>query len=237
MNLFYSPDITSSLHTLSKEESTHCVNVLRLKIGSAIHLTDGKGNLFHAILIDDSPKCCIVEIKETIHDYEKRNFNLHIAMAPTKNISRVEWFMEKATEIGIDEVSFLNCEHSERTVINTDRLNKIVTSAVKQSIKAYHPKINSIVKFKDFIKTTANYSGEKYIAYCDDDMSERLSIKQCYKKKKDALILIGPEGDFSSKEVALAIENGFKIITLGKARLRTETAALVACHSINFLNE
>ena len=237
MHLFYTPDITPSIYTLGKEESAHCVVVLRLKAGSEIHLTDGKGNLYKAVLVNDSPKNCVVEIRETIREFEKRDYKLHIAMAPTKNIARVEWFLEKATEIGIDEFTFLMCDHSERMFIRVDRLNKVVTSAVKQSLKAFHPVLNEALKFKELIKATTNFEGEKYIAYCSDEITDRISLKNSYTKGKNALILIGPEGDFSPNEVKLAIENGFKIITLGKARLRTETAALVACNTINLLNE
>lgn len=237
MNLFYTPDINSSIYTLSKEESAHCVSVMRLKAGSEIHLTDGKGNLYRSVLVNDNPKSCVVEVRETIREFEKRDFKLHIAMAPTKNIARVEWFIEKATEIGIDEFSFITCDHSERMVIKTDRLNKVITSAVKQSVKAYHPFLNNAYKFKDFIKSLNKFEGEKYIAYCADDIMERISLKECYTKGKDVIILIGPEGDFSKNEIKIAIENGFKIITFGKARLRTETAALIACTTINLLNE
>ena len=237
MNLFYTPDINTGTYTLNKEESAHCVLVFRLKIGSEIHLTDGIGNLYKAVLVDNNPKACVVEIRETINEFEKRNFNLHIAMAPTKNIARVEWFIEKATEIGIDEFTFLLCDHSERLNIKTERLHKIVTSAVKQSIKAYHPVIHGALKFKDLIKKYQTFTGKKYLAYCNDDMIKRVSLKDNYKKGEDALILIGPEGDFSKHEVDLAIENGFKLITLGKSRLRTETAAVAACHTINLINE
>ncbi|MCX6231998.1 MAG: 16S rRNA (uracil(1498)-N(3))-methyltransferase [Bacteroidetes bacterium] len=233
MQLFYTPDITSATYTLDKEESMHCIRVLRLKEGSQLHLTDGKGNLFKAHLITADPKACVAEIIETIPNFGKRNFQLHIAIAPTKNIDRFEWFLEKATEIGIDEITPVFCEHSERNIVKPERLHKIITSAMKQSLKAYHPVLNDAVKLQSFLKK--DYQAFKCIAHCEED--EKISLQSAYPKGKNALILIGPEGDFSTTEIKNAIERNYQPVSLGNSRLRTETAGVVACHTINLLNE
>jgi len=233
MQLFYTPDINSETYNLDKEESTHCVRVLRLKEGSQIHLTDGRGNLYKAQLLNADAKACVVEIIETIKDFGKRDFYLHIAIAPTKNIDRFEWFLEKATEIGIDEITPVFCEHSERNIIKPERLQKIITAAVKQSLKAYHPILNEALKFNQFIKTA--YDGQKFIAHCEEE--KKTALQFCYKKTENAIILIGPEGDFSVAEIKKAIENNYQPISLGNSRLRTETAGILACHTINLLNE
>jgi 16S rRNA (uracil1498-N3)-methyltransferase len=233
MQLFYTPDINSDTYKLDKEESTHCVRVLRLKEGSQIHLTDGKGNLYKAQLLSADPKECIAEIIETIPDFGKKNFYLHIAIAPTKNIDRFEWFLEKATEIGIDEITPIFSEHSERNIIKPERLQKIITSAVKQSLKAYHPILNEAIKFNQLLNFA--FDGKKYIAHCEE--GEKISLQSAYEKAENALILIGPEGDFSIAEIKKAIENNYLPVSLGNSRLRTETAGIVACHTINLLNE
>lgn len=233
MHLFYTPNIHSSIYSFDKEESAHCVRVLRLKPGNEIHLTDGKGNLYVAKILNADIKECSVEIVNCISEFGKRDFKLHIAIAPTKNIDRFEWFLEKATEIGIDTITPLICEHSERQITKTERLNKIITAAVKQSLKAYHPVLEEAIKFNNFIKKHNTYS--KYIAHCEK--TDKIALQSIYKKNENALILIGPEGDFSTSEIEAAIENNYKAISLGNSRLRTETAGIVACHSINFINE
>jgi len=232
MQLFYCPDLQGNAYLLNEDESKHIIRVLRLKNGDHIHLTDGKGGLFKAELIDDHPKRCAVKIVESKLEYEKRNFKLHMGVAPTKNISRYEWFLEKATEIGIDNISPIICDHSERKDIKVQRLEKVIVSAVKQSLKAYVPQIEETIKFKDFI--TQDFNGQKLIAYCEGKPKH---LKELYKANSDVLILIGPEGDFSPEEVKLAQENGFETVSLGNSRLRTETAALAACHAINFIND
>ena len=232
MYLFYTPEISSHIYTLEEQESKHCIRVLRLKKGDTVHLTDGKGNMFESRIIQDNPKKCIVEVTDVRKEVGKRDFHLHIAVAPTKNIARTEWFAEKATEIGIEEITTVICDHSERKVVKTGRLNNVITAAVKQSLKAYHPKLNNTVKFKDFIKE--EFNGQKFIAYISEKYND--TLKELYTPGSDVTILIGPEGDFSEREVEMAIENGFKPISLGESRLRTETAALVACHSIEMLN-
>ena len=232
MNLFYTPKINSEIYILDQDESRHCIKVLRLKIGDEIFLTDGKGNLFKCELIEDNPKKCTVRVVDIQKEYEKREVKIHLAVAPTKNISRFEWFLEKATEIGVDEITPIISEHSERKIIKPERLNKVITAALKQSLKAYHPVLNEMKKFKEFIDI--DFAGEKYIGFCEDNPE---LLKKIYPKGKDALILIGPEGDFSKKEIQIAKQKGFIPISLGDSRLRTETAAVVACHSINFMNE
>lgn len=233
MHLFYSPDINDNIYTLSEEESKHCIRVLRLKIGDSIHLTDGKGNLFETRIKNDHPKKCELLVIDIQKNLGKRDYILHMAVAPTKNINRFEWFLEKATEIGIDEFTPLICERSERKEVKRERLNKVITAAMKQSLKAYHPMLNEAIKFKDFIKQ--DFQGEKFIAYCNENHMDQL--KSIYQKGKNALLLIGPEGDFSPREIELAMEAGFKPVSLGSSRLRTETAALVACHTVNLLNQ
>lgn len=229
--IFYTPDIASSLE-LPEEEAKHCVRVLRKVEGDEILLTDGKGFFYEAKIIEANPKHCFVEIKNKIASPKYWPFNLHIAFAPTKNIDRVEWFAEKATEIGIDRLTPLFCRYSERKEIKSARIEKILVSAMKQSQKAILPQLDEMISFSQFIEQ--KFTGKKFIAHCYE--GKKPSLKDVYKKGEDALILIGPEGDFSEQEVELAIKNGFEAISLGESRLRTETAALVACHSIHALN-
>lgn len=233
MQLFYTPDITSNIYSLQEEEVRHCLKVLRLQKGDVIHLTDGKGTLYKAQISHIDKNSCNVEVIESQEEYGKRNHYLHIAIAPTKNSDRLEWFLEKATEIGIDEITPIICERSVKEKLRTDRLHKIVTSAVKQSLKTYHPQLNDAVFSKDFIKK--EFDGTKMIAYCNDENVKYLS--QVYKPTQKALVLIGPEGDFTTSEIELALQNKFIPIGLGKSRLRTETAAMYACTVINSLNE
>lgn len=233
MHLFYTPDINADVYTLDEQESKHCIRVLRLKIGDEITLTDGIGNMYFTKIIEDHPKRCTVKVMEVKKEYGKRPFKIHIAVAPTKNIARIEWFIEKTTEIGIDEITPLICEHSERKIVKTERLSKVITSAVKQSLKAYHPVMNDSIDFKQFVNK--EFEGEKFIAYCSDEYRD--SLKNIYKNGKDALILIGPEGDFCPTEIDLAIKHGFKPVSLGSSRLRTETAAMFACCIVNLRNE
>jgi 16S rRNA (uracil1498-N3)-methyltransferase len=234
MHIFYTPDISSDHYMLSEEESKHCIKVLRLAKGDHVNLIDGKGGFYLAEIVDDHHKKTLVKVVEK-KIQQKRNYKLHIAIAPTKNVDRIEWFLEKATEIGIDEVSFIECQNSERAVVKTERLNKIVTAAIKQSQQAYHPLLHEPLKFKEYIRTFKSEESEKYIAHCRN--SEKSKFSNIYKAGKDAIILIGPEGDFSEEEISMAEDAGFKSISLGGNRLRTETAALVACHTVSLLNE
>lgn len=234
MHLFYTPDIAPShpQYFLNEEESKHAVRVLRLEIGSEVQLIDGKGGLYTAQIKDAHPKRTILQITNVVTGYGKRNHYLHIAIAPTKNLDRLEWFLEKATEIGIDEISLIICQRSERKEAKTERLNKIITAAIKQSLKAYHPILNEPVALNKFLSQP--FDGQKFIAHCEDSGKTSLSAELNTQSKY--LILIGPEGDFSPAEIDSALHNGYKAITLGESRLRTETAALEACFEVNFLN-
>lgn len=232
MHVFYTPDISSKLYTLNEEESKHCSKVLRLTKGDQIHLIDGKGGLYKAEIIEAGKKNVQLQVLETKLEFGKRNHHLHIAIAPTKNIDRLEWFLEKATEIGIDEITPIICDRSERKIIKEDRLEKVITSAVKQSLTAYHPKLNQTISFQNFIKQ--NLKGDKLIAHCMD--GEKSFINQHITPEQSYLVLIGPEGDFSPEELNIALLNGYKPVTLGNTRLRTETAALAACFEVNYIN-
>lgn len=232
MHVFYTPDIQKT-NELPEEEAQHCTRVLRLSIGDEITLTDGKGSFYKAEITAATNKRCLVAIKETIFQKPLWPCHLHIAMAPTKNMDRNEWFAEKATEIGFDELTFLNCRFSERKVIKNERIEKILISAIKQSLKARLPKLNEMTDFNKFINQ--EFKGQKFIAHCYE--GEKPLLKDVLKAGEDALVLIGPEGDFSEGEVEKAIERRFTPISLGKSRLRTETAALVACHTLNLLNQ
>lgn len=233
MHLFYTPDINGNTYTLSEEESNHCNKVLRLKQGDKVNLIDGVGGLYTAEIAEATKRAVHLSIIDKQSEFGKRNHYLHIAIAPTKNIDRLEWFLEKATEIGIDEVTPIICDRSERKIVKEDRLEKVITSAVKQSLTAYHPKINTAIPFKDFIKQSE--ADDKLIAHCIDE-DDRKAISKIIKPHQKYLILIGPEGDFTPKEIELALQSGFKPVTLGNARLRTETAGLAACFEVNYLN-
>jgi 16S rRNA (uracil1498-N3)-methyltransferase len=235
MHIFYTPDLSpgAASYTLSEEESKHCIRVLRLQAGDTVTLVDGRGGLYTARITDPHPKKTVLSITEIQQEYGKRNHYLHIAVAPTKSIERIEWFLEKATEIGIDEVSFIQCQRSERKDAKVERLDKIITSAVKQSLKAYHPVLNPLLPFNKFI--TQDFNGQKFIAHCLPG-ADKVSLASQLQLGGKCLVLIGPEGDFSEKEIADALHHGFKPITLGNSRLRTETAALEACFEVNFLN-
>lgn len=232
MQLFYAPDLKGELHTLEEQESKHIIRVLRMEEGDRIQLTDGAGKMCTAELINEDPRRCEVRIIDVQEGYGQRNFHIHVAIAPTKNINRFEWFLEKATEIGIDEITPTICQRSERKVVKTERLNKVLTSAMKQSVKAYHPELHEAISFKGFIRS-ANQE-QKFIAYVEE--GEHPLLQSLYRAGTDACILIGPEGDFSPEEVMLARESGFLVVSLGDSRLRTETAGVVAVHTLALLN-
>ncbi|WP_297095365.1 16S rRNA (uracil(1498)-N(3))-methyltransferase [uncultured Draconibacterium sp.] len=233
MQLFYVPTISGAEVILDETESKHAVRVLRLKEGDEIELVDGKGGFFKARIQNANPKKCQLSIIDSQTEFGKKDFHLHIAIAPTKNIDRTEWFLEKCTEIGIDEVTPLLSEHSERKVIKPERLEKILVSAMKQSVKAYLPKLNELTKLSDLLEQATET--KKFIAHCNE--GEKPHLKNEVNSGDNVLILIGPEGDFSPEEVELALENGFEAISLGNARLRTETAGVVACHIVNLAND
>ena len=234
MQLFYTPDINSDEYTLSKEESKHCIQVLRKKIGDIIYLVDGKGGFYKAILIGDNPKSCHLKIDKVERNYGKSDLHIHIAIAPTKMNERFEWFLEKSTEIGINEITPILCEHSERKILKLERMNKILVAAMKQSNQAYLPKLNSAVSFDSFVNN--NTVEERYIAHCIENHKKK-QLNEVIKKGTNTLVLIGPEGDFSQKEIDYALKHGFSAVSLGKNRLRTETAAIVSCHTINLINQ
>lgn len=233
MHLFYTPDLQNETYRLSEEESKHCVRVLRLTEGNTLFLVDGKGLFCEAVIINANTKACILQVIDRKYHYGERNYQLTIGVSPTKNIDRYEWFLEKATEIGIDGIFPLISRYSERKEIKPERLEKVMISAMKQSIKAYLPVLNPVQTFKEMIKRP--FSGLKFIAHCNE--GEKVLLRDAVVKGKDVLILIGPEGDFSTEEVELAINEGFIPISLGDSRLRTETAALVACHTVNLINQ
>lgn len=233
MHLFYAPELSSeSTFTLNKDESHHAVRVLRLSPGSEIILVNGRGGWYQCQITDPDPKACNVDIVRLSEDIGKPGYQLHIAMAPTKQIDRYEWFLEKATEIGITEITPIICEHSERKEVKTERQMRIVIAAMKQSLKAFHPMIHEPVSFKNFIKR--GLPGVKTIAHCQTGNKQWLNEVCCI--GEPTTILIGPEGDFSDSEIKLAEENGYLPITLGSSRLRTETAGVVACHTVSWVS-
>ncbi len=210
---------------LTPEESWHCTKVLRFKAGDEIGLIDGKGNFYEGQLSVVNEKKCVANITFGPRTQIKHPYYLHLAIAPTKNIDRMEWLVEKAVEIGVDEITFMRCKNSERTVIKEDRLLKIAESAVKQSLQAYIPKINPLINFADILKIKSEL---KFIAHCEDPHTKHLKSSDL--KNKSSLVLIGPEGDFSSEEISQAKTAGFSEISLGENRLRTETAGIYVCN-------
>jgi 16S rRNA (uracil1498-N3)-methyltransferase len=205
-----------------------------MKAGMKVMLIDGMGNLFEGEIADDNPKRCTIRITKVTSGYEKRNYNLHLAVSPLKNADRYEWFVEKSVEIGVDEITPLICHNTEKQSIKPARINNIIVSAMKQSLKAYGTRLNDPADFNDFISTV--HQGNKLIAHCNPAF-ERISIADGCSKNEDVVILIGPEGDFAAEEIRLATERGFRGVHLGKSRLRTETAGIAACHSIYFINQ
>ncbi|MFC6095946.1 16S rRNA (uracil(1498)-N(3))-methyltransferase [Flavobacterium qiangtangense] len=234
MQLFYNPEISEDAETFffDREESKHIIKVLRKKEGDNLFVTNGLGFLFKTEITLASDSKCQVKIV-TSEKGEALKYHLHLAVAPTKMNDRFEWFLEKATEIGVSEITPIICDHSERKIIKTDRFDKIIQSAMKQSLHYYLPKLNEPIAFKDFIKQ--ENKGLNLIAHCEE--TNKKSLKAVVQPNQDATILIGPEGDFSEKEIKLALENNYLAVMLGNTRLRTETAAVVACHSVAFINE
>ncbi len=231
MELFFDPAFDGN-GTLNETESKHCINVLRHKTGDTITVANGKGQYYSCRIINAHPKRCELELVNATH-YEPRPYRIHLAVAPTKSIDRFEWMIEKAMEMGIDEITPLLCHHSERKKIRTDRIERVVVAAMKQSLKAYLPKINELSPFDTFINQLSNTNG--YIAHCYE--SEKTPLKQAYQNLSNCTLCIGPEGDFSEKEVEMAINAGLQAVSLGNSRLRTETAGVIACHTIHLLND
>lgn len=239
-HIFYTPDVGEGLCELPHEEAGHAVRVLRMKDGDELTLTDGKGRFYRAHITLATNKRCLFEVDEQWDDHRLWQGGIHLAVAPTKNMDRMEWFVEKATEIGVDRITLLNCDCSERRVVKTERLEKIAVSAMKQSHKAFKPVIDEMTDFGRFVASCAD-ADQRFIAHChtpedfgDEGQSIHLTAENflgdLLQREGRAVVMIGPEGDFSAAEVRKAIDLGFQPISLGKSRLRTETAALVAVH-------
>ena len=241
MNLFYSKDITpTGFCTLDAEESRHAVRVLRLREGDEINVTDGRGSLYRCRIVVADDRACTVEAVEQDFSIFNSQFSSHLAVAPTKNPARMEWLVEKAVEIGVGEITLLQCDHSERSFLKTDRLEKLAVSAMKQSLHTVLPEIHPAINLSNWlnshIHTFKHSKIQKFIAHCEAD-TPRTPLATALKPGQDAVILIGPEGDFSEEEIALALKCGFQPVSLGPARLRTETAALYAVTAFNLIND
>ena len=230
MQLFFT-NSSETEFTLPSEESKHITKVLRKKEGETLHFTDGMGNFLIAEITNSDQRKTRVKLIDKIIQEKQHNYYLHIAIAPTKNMDRFEWFLEKATEIGIDEITPIICDHSERKKVKMERGNRILLSAMKQSLKYHLPKLNEAISFKEFTKL--DFEGIKYIAHCEK--GEKIELKN-KKTEKNTLILIGPEGDFSPAEIKNSTTNNFTPISLGNSRLRTETAGLVCVTTISNRN-
>jgi len=229
MNLFFSNEIISGTAILNEEESGHCIRVLRMKAGDEIFFTDGSGNFYTGKIEDADPKKCTIRIFETKNQSGKRKYSLHIAIAPTKNIDRFEWFLEKSTEIGIDEITPVICHRSERREVKPDRLKKVILSAMKQSLKTYLPVLHPAIPFEKFV--AANYDGQKFVCSMEGELHLKNNLQ-----KNSSIILIGPEGDFTGTELLLAKDHRYSCVSLGESRLRTETAGIVACTVVSLLH-
>ena len=232
MWLFYCPDIKTDME-LPQEEAGHCLRVLRMKDGDSLRITDGKGSFYNAVITAAQGKRCMIHIESEERQQPLWKGHLHIALAPTKLMDRNEWFVEKAVEIGVDEITFLKTEHSERDVIKMERIEKIAVSAMKQSQKAALPVLNGMTAFRSFMDT--DFKGDKYIAHCEP--GSKVLLQDAVVPGHDSLVIIGPEGDFSPAEIEMALKAGFKPVSLGPSRLRTETAALVAVHIMNLAGQ
>jgi 16S rRNA (uracil1498-N3)-methyltransferase len=231
VNLFYQPLIPQGIHHLDEEESRHCIKVLRKRNGDFLRITDGKGAFYDAVITAADARQCAFNIQHSEHE-PARAFSIHIAISPTKNADRIEWFVEKAVEIGIDHITLLDCQHSERSHLKTERLKKVAISAMKQSIKATLPEVTGVTAFDDLVlQATAQ---QKFIAHVD--ATNPLHLKEAARRAASYLVLIGPEGDFSAAELAVAASHGFSKVSLGHSRLRTETAGMATCHILNLIN-
>jgi 16S rRNA (uracil1498-N3)-methyltransferase len=235
MNIFYCSEINGNKATLTAEESAHCIRVMRQQKGDRVILIDGHGGMFDAVVKSpDSRRCGLEILKSIVHD-KRRNYSLHIAIAPTKQIDRFEWFIEKSVEIGIDIITPLLCQRSERKSIRTDRLQKLILSTMKQAMVPYLPSLNELTTFSAFVNHVIGSTNNRFIAHIGD--SKQKLLKDSLASQSNVIVLIGPEGDFTQSEIDLAIENDFIPVSLGKNRLRTETAGIVACNTVNLINE
>lgn len=234
MLLFFKENISpKGINYLDEDESKHCIKVLRLVKGDFLYLTNGKGALAKAQISQPNPKKCEIEIVDYQFTQNNKSFYTHLATAPTKNAERIEWLVEKCVEMGIDEISFVMTKHTERSHFNTERIEKKAITALKQSLQTWLPKINPPMDFTKFIEQRTE--SQRFIAYVDSENTQTLF--KTAKANQHYCILIGPEGDFSQEELRTALENGFQKVSLGQNRLRTETAGLVACCTLNLLNE
>lgn len=239
MYLFYTPQIVGTAdeigktYSLDEEESGHCVRVLRYTRGDEILLTNGQGMTYTAVITNPHPKHCEFEVRTAEKQSKHHSNYIHIAIAPTKNVERIEWFVEKCTEIGVDEITPLLCRFSERKQLRIDRLQKIILSAAKQSLTPYLPKLNEMTDCTEFIRRTEEET--RFIAHCYKE--DKRDLRNEIKPGKSVVVMIGPEGDFSEQEIAEALQHNFVPVSLGESRLRTETAGIVACHICNLFNE
>ncbi len=233
MQLFYSPDLdqSASQFTFPEDESKHIIKVLRKKADDILHITNGKGQTFEAKIIDANSKKCKVQVISNAKKHRRMHW-FHLVVAPPKSNDRFEWLLEKATEIGVNEITPIICERSERKTVKHERSEKVVQSAMKQSLRCYLPQLNEAIPFKDFLEK--EHKGLLFMAHCGDD--EKVDLKRRVAPDHDITVLIGPEGDFSNTEIKAAEEKGFQPVSLGRARLRTETAAIVACTMVNIIN-
>ena len=234
MQIFYSRQFRDNICELDQTESAHCIRVLRMKKGSRVNIIDGNGNFYEGIIDDPDPRACKILLHHSESDFEKRSYKLHIAISPLKNQERFEWFVEKSVEIGIDQITPVLCRNTEKPAIKKERINKIIISAMKQSVNAFRPVLNGETSFQEFLRL--RFDGCKMIAHCHSDI-DRDSISGVYTRGQDAVIMIGPEGDFAREEVLQAVSAGFIPVHLGRSRLRTETAGISACHSVYFINQ
>lgn len=236
MQLFYSTDIRGDFAYLDEEEAKHCIQVLRKAPGDTLHLVDGQGGFYTTTLLEGNKRACTLQIVERQLEYGKRPYQIHLAIAPTKNINRFEFFLEKATELGVDRIIPLNCHYSERRNLRIDRLEKKLIAAMKQSLQAYCPSLEPMQDFDDFL-AIQQFSDSHIgcLAYCGP--ADKIHLQNNYQAGQDVTILIGPEGDFSEEEVAAFLEKGGHLVHLGDRRLRTETAGIIACHTIHLCNE
>lgn len=238
MYLFYTPQIVGTAdeigktYSLDEEESGHCVRVLRYTRGDEILLTNGKGITYTAVITNPHPKHCEFEVRTAEKQSKHHSNYIHIAIAPTKNVERIEWFVEKCTEIGVDEITPLLCRFSERKQLRIDRLQKIILSAAKQSLTPYLPKLNEMTNCTEFIRGTEEET--RFIAHCYKE--DKRDLRNEIKPGMSVVVMIGPEGDFSEQEIAEALQHNFVPVSLGESRLRTETAGIVACHICNLFS-
>lgn len=238
MEIFWTEDIAGGICRLGEEESAHCVRVLRHRAGDRINIIDGHGTMYECTLVADSPKGAEARIEQAHQNWGGHSYDLTMAVCPTKNIDRYEWFAEKATEFGVDRIVPVIGEHSERKILKPERMNRILLSATKQSLKASIPELSNTISVREFIESTAEKDALKMIAYCFEDGQERTSIREVLEKNdaKEVIVLIGPEGDFSREEADAAVAAGYVPVHVGESRLRTETAALASVSMVYYRN-